>query len=60
MPEHDAYAAERPVVGAGDARHRIVGGVIGNRMFIGGGHITAAFSGGEPLNSPNLDALELR
>ena len=41
------------------ARHGIVGGVIGNRMFIGGGHITAAFSGGEPLNSPNLDALEL-
>jgi hypothetical protein len=29
-------------------------------LFIGGGHITAAFSGGEPLNSPNLDALDLR
>jgi len=41
------------------ARHGIVGGVIGNRLYIGGGHITAAFSGGEPLNSPNLDALEL-
>ena len=41
------------------ARHGIVGGVIGTRLFIGGGHITAAFSGGEPLNSPNLDALEL-
>jgi N-acetylneuraminic acid mutarotase len=41
------------------ARHGIVGGVVGNRLYIGGGHITAAFSGGEPLNSPNLDAMEL-
>ena len=41
------------------ARHGIGGGVIGTRLHIAGGHITAAFSGGEPLNSPNHDALEL-
>jgi len=42
------------------ARYGLAGGVIGNRLHIVGGHITAAFGGGEPLNSPQHDALELR
>jgi len=41
------------------ARHGQGGGVIGNRFHVVGGHITAAFSGGEPLNVPNHDAFEL-
>jgi N-acetylneuraminic acid mutarotase len=41
------------------ARHGIGGGVIGSRLYVAGGHITAAFSGGEPLNAPNTDALDL-
>ena len=41
------------------ARHGIGGGVIGSRLYVVGGHITAAFSGGEPLNSANNDALDL-
>jgi N-acetylneuraminic acid mutarotase len=41
------------------ARHGIGGGVIGSRLYVAGGHITAAFSGGEPLNSANNDALDL-
>jgi hypothetical protein len=32
--------------------------MIGNRMLIVGGHITAAFGGGEPLNTAQLDAFE--
>ena len=35
-----------------------VGGVIGNRLHIESGHLTAAFSGGEPLNVPTHDAFE--
>jgi hypothetical protein len=42
------------------ARYGLAGGVIGNRLHIVGGHITAAFGGGEPLNTPQHDALELR
>ncbi|PYR82145.1 MAG: hypothetical protein DMF87_02780 [Acidobacteria bacterium] len=42
------------------ARYGLTGGVIGNRFHIVGGHITAAFGGGEPLNTPQHDALELR
>jgi N-acetylneuraminic acid mutarotase len=41
------------------ARHGIGGGVIGSRLYVAGGHITAAFSGGEPLNAANTDALDL-
>ena len=40
------------------ARHGQGGGVIGNRFHIVSGHITAAFSGGEPLNVPAHDAFE--
>ena len=40
------------------ARHGNGGGVIGNRLHVVGGHITAAFSGGEPLNVTNHDAFE--
>ena len=40
------------------ARHGQGGGVIGNRFHIVGGHITAAFSGGAPLNVPVHDAFE--
>ena len=40
------------------ARHGQGGGVIGNRFHIVSGHITAAFSGGEPLNVTNHDAFE--
>jgi N-acetylneuraminic acid mutarotase len=40
------------------ARHGQGGGVIGNRFHIVSGHITAAFSGGEPLNVPNHDAFD--
>jgi N-acetylneuraminic acid mutarotase len=40
------------------ARHGQGGGVIGNRFHVVGGHITAAFSGGEPLNVPAHDAFE--
>ena len=40
------------------ARHGNAGGVIGNRLHVVGGHITAAFSGGEPLNVTNHDAFE--
>ena len=40
------------------ARYGLAGGVIGNRMHIVGGHITAAFGGGEPLNSAQQDAFE--
>jgi N-acetylneuraminic acid mutarotase len=40
------------------ARHGQGGGVIGNRFHVVGGHITAAFSGGEPLNVPVHDAFE--
>jgi N-acetylneuraminic acid mutarotase len=40
------------------ARYGVAGGVIGNRMLIVGGHITAAFGGGEPLNTAQLDAFE--
>jgi len=42
------------------ARYGLTGGVIGNRFHIVGGHITAAFGGGEPLNTAQHDALELR
>src|SRR5262249_4135103 len=42
------------------ARYGLAGGVSGNRLHIVGGHITAAFGGGEPLNTPQHDALELR
>jgi N-acetylneuraminic acid mutarotase len=42
------------------ARYGLAGGVIGNRIHVVGGHITAAFGGGEPLNTPQHDALELR
>ena len=38
------------------ARHGQGGGVIGNRFHIVGGHLTAAFSGGEPLNVASQDA----
>jgi N-acetylneuraminic acid mutarotase len=40
------------------ARHGQGGGIIGNRFHVVGGHITAAFSGGEPLNVPVHDAFE--
>jgi N-acetylneuraminic acid mutarotase len=40
------------------ARHGQGGGVIGNRFHVVSGHITAAFSGGEPLNVPLHDAFE--
>jgi len=40
------------------ARHGVGGGVIGNRFHLVSGHITAAFSGGEPLNVTNHDAFE--
>ena len=40
------------------ARHGQGGGVIGNRFHVVGGHITAAFSGGEPLNVTVHDAFE--
>jgi len=42
------------------ARYGLAGGIIGNRFHVVGGHITAAFGGGEPLNTPQHDALELR
>jgi N-acetylneuraminic acid mutarotase len=42
------------------ARYGLAGGIIGNRLHVVGGHITAAFGGGEPLNTPQHDALELR
>ena len=42
------------------ARYGVAGGVIGNRIHVVGGHITAAFGGGEPLNTAQHDALELR
>lgn len=41
------------------ARHGQGGGIIGNRFHIVSGHLTAAFSGGEPLNVPAHDAFEL-
>ena len=41
------------------ARHGQGGGVIGNRFHVVSGHITAAFSGGEPLNVREHDALDL-
>jgi N-acetylneuraminic acid mutarotase len=40
------------------ARHGQGGGVIGNRFHVVSGHITAAFSGGEPLNVTSHDAFE--
>lgn len=40
------------------ARHGQGGGVIGNRFHIVSGHLTAAFSGGEPLNVVSHDAFE--
>jgi N-acetylneuraminic acid mutarotase len=40
------------------ARHGQGGGVIGNRFHVVSGHLTAAFSGGEPLNVPAHDAFE--
>lgn len=40
------------------ARHGQGGGVIGNRFHIVSGHLTAAFSGGEPLNVASHDAFE--
>jgi len=40
------------------ARHGQGGGVIGNRFHVISGHLTAAFSGGEPLNVPTHDAFE--
>jgi N-acetylneuraminic acid mutarotase len=40
------------------ARHGQGGGVIGNRFHVVSGHITAAFSGGEPLNVNTHDAFE--
>ena len=40
------------------ARHGQGGGIIGNRFHIVSGHLTAAFSGGEPLNVPAHDAFE--
>ena len=40
------------------ARHGQGGGVIGNRFHVVSGHITAAFSGGVPLNVPTHDAFE--
>jgi N-acetylneuraminic acid mutarotase len=40
------------------ARHGAGGGMIGNRLHFVGGHITAAFSGGEPLNVATHDAFE--
>jgi len=42
------------------ARYGLAGGIIGNRIHVVGGHITAAFGGGEPLNTAQHDALELR
>jgi N-acetylneuraminic acid mutarotase len=42
------------------ARYGVAGGIIGNRIHVVGGHITAAFGGGEPLNTAQHDALELR
>ena len=41
------------------ARHGQGGGIIGNRLHIASGHLTAAFSGGEPLNVVTHDALDL-
>jgi N-acetylneuraminic acid mutarotase len=41
------------------ARHGQGGGVIGSRFHVVSGHITAAFSGGEPLNVRDHDALDL-
>jgi len=40
------------------ARHGQGGGIIGNRFHVVSGHITAAFSGGEPLNVATHDAFE--
>jgi N-acetylneuraminic acid mutarotase len=40
------------------ARHGLGGAVIGSRFHVVGGHITAAFSGGEPLNVATHDAFE--
>jgi hypothetical protein len=40
------------------ARHGQGGGVIGNRFHVVSGHLTAAFSGGEPLNVVTHDAFE--
>ena len=41
------------------ARYGIAGGLIGDRLYLVGGHITAAFGGGEPLNTGQQDALDL-
>lgn len=40
------------------ARHGMAGALIGNRFHIVGGHITAAFSGSEPLNVATHDVFE--
>ena len=40
------------------ARHGQGGGIIGSRFHVVSGHITAAFSGGEPLNVATHDAFE--
>jgi N-acetylneuraminic acid mutarotase len=40
------------------ARHGMTGALIGSRFHVVGGHITAAFSGGEPLNVAAHDAFE--
>jgi N-acetylneuraminic acid mutarotase len=40
------------------ARHGAGGGIIGNRLHFVGGHLTAAFSGGEPLNVATHDVFE--
>ena len=40
------------------ARHGMTGALIGNRLHVVGGHITAAFQGGEPLNVDTHDAFE--
>jgi N-acetylneuraminic acid mutarotase len=39
-------------------RHGIAGGLVGNRLHVVGGHLTAAFSGGEPLNVDSHDVFE--
>jgi N-acetylneuraminic acid mutarotase len=41
------------------ARHGQGGGVLGDRFHVVSGHLTAAFSGGEPLNVTTHDALEI-
>jgi N-acetylneuraminic acid mutarotase len=40
------------------ARHGMTGALIGSRVHVVGGHITAAFQGGEPLNVDTHDAFE--